>query len=98
MLKAIKEHFPAQVEYMIPQGGLYFWARLPKGMDCDHGSKFFKAAIEREVLYVPGSLCYAADPTRRKPNNTMRISFGGSKLANIPEGIKRLGSVMHEWL
>src|SRR5262249_24116614 len=29
MLKALKEHFPADVEWWEPEGGLYFWARLP---------------------------------------------------------------------
>jgi 2-aminoadipate transaminase len=94
MLKAIREHFPEEVEYMIPQGGLYFWARLPKHMKCGEGTKFFKACIENDVLYVPGSLCHAEDPARRKPDNTMRISFGGSRLENIPAGIERLGKVI----
>jgi len=49
-------------------------------------------------LYVPGILCYADDPTRRKPDNEMRISFGSASEKNIREGIKRLGKVLKRFV
>lgn len=49
-------------------------------------------------MYVPGELCYAHDPTRRKPNHEMRISFGGATEANVSKGIKRLGTVLRDCL
>ena len=58
--------------------------------------KLFRTALERDVLYVPGELCYADDPTRRKPNRDMRISFGGAADADIPVGIARLGSILRK--
>jgi DNA-binding transcriptional MocR family regulator len=45
---------------------------------------------------VPGELCYANDPTRRKPDNAMRLSFGGGTEENIRIGIERLGGVLHK--
>ena len=90
------KHFPEEVEWWEPEGGLYFWARLPERRvrRAPHPS-CSSAALRANVLYVPGELCYADDPTRRKPGNEMRVSFGGAKLAkDIPEGIARLGRVL----
>jgi len=50
------------------------------------------------VLYVPGELCYADDPSRRKPDNEMRISFGSASEKNIPKGITRLGRVLKKFV
>ncbi len=98
MLKALKEHFPADVEWWEPEGGLYFWARLPYNLKSGAKSKLFAAALKNNVMYVPGELCYAEDPTRTKPNFEMRISFGGASEASIPTGIARLGEVLHRFL
>jgi 2-aminoadipate transaminase len=73
---------------------LYFWVRLPRGVKSGRESELFRAASARDVLYVPGELCYADDPTRRKPNHEMRISFGSTSDPNIHEGIRRLGKVL----
>ena len=59
MRRAMAEHFPATVEIWEAGGGLYFWARLPKGISAGVGSKIFQAALKNDVLYVPGELCYA---------------------------------------
>lgn len=94
MKQALKKHFPSSIEWWEPQGGLYFWARLPRHIATGVKSKVFKTALKNDVLYVPGELCYAADATRRKPNHEMRISFGSASEADIREGIRRLGRVL----
>lgn len=98
MAAALKAHFPAEVEWWQPEGGLYFWARLPHGVSSGANSKLFRSALAHDVLYVPGELCYANDPTRQKPNCEMRLSFGGASEANIRKGIKRLGGVLRTML
>ncbi|HEU6447966.1 MAG TPA: PLP-dependent aminotransferase family protein [Verrucomicrobiae bacterium] len=98
MKKALSKHFPSAVEIWESSGGLYFWARLPKGIPAGVKSKIFQTALKNDVLYVPGELCYADDPSRRKPVNEMRISFGNATEENIREGIKRLGAVLHEFV
>jgi len=98
MREALKRHFPAEVEWAEPKGGLYFWARLPRGMKSGIKSKLFHAALANDVLYVPGELCYADDPTRPKPNREMRISFGSATEKNIRKGIARLGEVLQRLL
>ncbi len=98
MKRALVEFFPPSVEIWESGGGLYFWARLPGGISAGMDSKVFRAALKADVLYVPGELCYADDPARRKPANEMRISFGSASEENIREGIKRLGNVLKKFI
>ena len=98
MKLAIEKHFPAAVEWWEPEGGLYFWARLPRNIPTGVKSKVFSTALKNDVLYVPGELCYADDPARRKPNHEMRISFGNASETDIGEGIRRLGKVLRKFV
>jgi 2-aminoadipate transaminase len=98
MTRAIRARFPASVEWRQPTGGLYVWARLPRGIRSGLRSKLFRAALDNEVLYVPGALCYADDPTRARPDHEMRLSFGGASLANLRKGIGRLGAALQPLL
>ena len=98
MKRALAEHFPASVEIWESGGGLYFWARLPKGISAGVKSKVFQTALKADVLYVPGELCYADDASRKKPDNEMRISFGSASEENIRQGIARLGAVLRKLL
>jgi 2-aminoadipate transaminase len=98
MKLALAEHFPANVEIWESGGGLYFWARLPKGISAGVKSRVFQTALKNDVLYVPGELCYADDPSRAKPDNEMRISFGSASGENIRKGIARLGNVLKKFV
>jgi 2-aminoadipate transaminase len=94
MARALKGNFPPDIEWQEPEGGLYFWAKLPRDIRSGTKSKLFKAALANRVLYVPGGLCYADDPARRKPDREMRLSFGSGTEEDIREGIKRLGRTL----
>jgi len=96
MRKALQEHFPPEVQWWEPEGGLYFWARMPLGMKSGTKSALFRSALAHDVLYVPGELCYADDPARPKPSHEMRLSFGSATEENIRAGIARLGSVLRQ--
>ncbi len=96
MKRALAAYFPPEVEIWEAGGGLYFWARLPKDIATGMNSKVFRAALKQDVLYVPGGLCYASDPSRRKPDCEMRLSFGNASDKNIREGIRRLGIVLQK--
>ena len=98
MRQALQQHFPPEVEWEEPGGGLYFWARLPQHLKSGSGSKVFQNALANDVLYVPGVLCYADDPRRRKPNHEMRLSFGGATEVNVRKGVARLGAVLWDCL
>lgn len=94
MGRAMKEYFPSEVEHSQPDGGLYFWASLPKSVNAGSRSRLFKSALDANVMYVPGEMCYAEDPTRPKPRHQMRISFGSVSIRDIRQGIARLGPVV----
>jgi 2-aminoadipate transaminase len=98
MRQALAEHFPKSVEIWEAGGGLYFWARLPRGISTGMKSKVFQTALKNDVLYVPGELCYADDPSRTKPDHEMRISFGSANEGNIRKGIARLGKVLKKFV
>ncbi len=96
MVQSLRRYFPDEVEWREPAGGLYIWARLPGRIRTGVGSKLFRLALRHDVLYVPGGLCYATDPTRRRPDHEMRISFGGEPQSNLREGVRRLGNSLKE--
>jgi len=98
MKRAMTEHFPANLEIWEAGGGLYFWVRLPRGISAGVDSKIFRAALKHDVLYVPGELCYATDPSRRRPVGEMRLSFGSASAADIRAGIRRLGAVLRKFI
>jgi 2-aminoadipate transaminase len=57
-------------------------------------SRLFKRALEAGVLYVPGEMCYCNDPTRRTPQNCMRLSFGATMISEIKKGIRLLADAL----
>lgn len=98
MQQALAHEFPPQAGWRPPEGGLYFWVSLPRRIGSGIASRLFKAAVAHDVLYVPGQLCYAPEPTRRRPDHEMRLSFGAATEREIREGIARLGSVLQQEL
>jgi 2-aminoadipate transaminase len=95
MSAALQKHFAAGVQWMEPEGGLYFWAKAD-GIKTGRRSSLFDDALANDVLYVPGEFCYANDPTRRTPNSEMRLSFGSASELNIRRGIERLGKAIRK--
>ena len=91
MLDAMEELFPPGVSWTKPQGGLFLWGMLPKGMDT---SEVFKIAVERKVAFVPGTSFYALGGGE----NTMRLNFSYSNPDQIQIGIERLGNVLKEMI
>jgi 2-aminoadipate transaminase len=89
MLDAMEEHFPQEVEWTRPDGGLFLWVTLPQGMN---SAQLLNKAVEKKVAYVPGSPFYA----QTKRENTMRLNFSNASPEMIVEGIRRLGQVFKE--
>ena len=47
----------AGVRWRKPAGGLYIWVELPDAVDAGPDGELFGAALEEDVLYVPGQFC-----------------------------------------
>ncbi|MBX7244720.1 MAG: hypothetical protein K1X53_04430, partial [Candidatus Sumerlaeaceae bacterium] len=98
MLRVIREEFPKAVSVIEPKGGLYVWATLPEGVSSGPDSHFFREALRRHVLYVPGRYCYAQEKDRAKPDNQLRLCYGYIDEEPMVEGLKRLAATAHACL
>ena len=87
MLDAIDRHFPAAVECIRPEGGMFLWARLPSDMSA---LALFDVAVEKGVVFVPGDPFYID----RSGLNTMRLSFSTLDEDTIRRGIEKLGQAI----
>jgi len=90
MLKALEANFPSHVTWTRPEGGLFIWATLPKGVSA---LALLPKAVEEKVSYIPGGPFFAEGGGE----NTMRLNFSNASPANIVEGMKRLGRVLHRF-
>ncbi len=87
MLQALKDHFPPEVSWTHPQGGLFLWITLPEGMDCQ---KLFQAALKENVAFVPGDCFYARNGHTEEGSRHLRLNFSYGQPQQIREGIRRL--------
>ena len=87
MLAALEAHFPAEVRWTHPKGGLFILATLPKGLDAQD---ILSHSLKQMVAFVPGAPFF---PTGGG-ENTMRLNFSNTKPDRIKEGIRRLGNIL----
>jgi 2-aminoadipate transaminase len=91
MVMAIKDYFPAEVQYTQPEGGMFLWITLPEGLSA---MEVFKHAIEQKVAFVPSNPFYV----NKKDVSTMRLNFSSVDEKTIRIGIKRLAEVIKSML
>ncbi len=87
MLAALDKHLAGSgVSWNTPDGGMFLWLKLPKGMNA---VELLPQAVERNVAYVPGAAFYADAPQ----HNTLRLSFVTASVDQINTGIAALAEV-----
>jgi len=86
MLTAMARHFPHEVTWTEPAGGLFLWVTLPEYLDA---TTLLKEALESKVAYVPGT-AFSPD---NNGHNTLRLNFSFCNPEKINLGIRRLGEV-----
>ncbi|MFT7722794.1 MAG: PLP-dependent aminotransferase family protein [Roseateles sp.] len=91
MAAALREHLPAGCEWRSPLGGMFFWVRLPAGLDA---MALLPRAVDAGIAYVPGAAFYAQQPDAR----TLRLSFVTLTPDLIREGVATLGRLLREAL
>lgn len=84
---ALEEQLGDFATWTKPQGGLFVWLTLPKGVDT---WQMFQAAVDQKVAYIPGS----AFAVHGGYENTMRLNFSNVTPDNIREGVRRLAQVI----
>jgi len=83
LLGGLAQALPDGSSFNHPDGGMFVWARLPKGWDA---SALLRVALRHDVAFVPGAPFYATDPDAR----TLRLSFTAHPAPKIVEGLARL--------
>ncbi len=91
MAQALQRHMPPGTRWSAPQGGMFFWLRLPDGLDA---LALLPRAVEAGMAYVPGAPFYA----QSRDAGTLRLSFVTLTPQDIADGIALLGRVLHEAL
>jgi 2-aminoadipate transaminase len=89
MQAALLRHLPEGSCWQPPQGGMFFWVRLPAGIDA---MALLPRALGHGVAFVPGAAFYAHAPDPR----TLRLSFVTLSPADIGDGIAALGRAIAE--
>jgi len=89
MLDAMEEHFPEEVKWNRPEGGMFIWAELPTHINT---REMFEKAVEEKVAYVVGDAFFVDDGGY----NTMRLNYTHSSEEEIKKGIKELGKVIEK--
>ncbi len=87
MLGAMRRHFPPEVKWTQPQGGLFLWVTLPPELDA---KDVLETAVTNHVAFVPGAAFYPDG----SGHNTIRLNFSNAQPEQIEIGIKRLGDVL----
>lgn len=91
MLEGMSKHFPKEVTWIEPQGGLFIWCSCPEGTDV---SVLLKSCIEKKVAFVPGNN-FAVDI--EAPSNMFRLNYSSMSKEKIEKGIKIMGEVLTEY-
>lgn len=92
VLTALAAHMPDGVTWTRPQGGMYIWVELPKGID---GTELaHRALVEEKVAVVSGKSFYPKDP---EPN-TIRLAFPQTGEDRAEEGIRRLAGLLRRMI
>ena len=87
MLAALENNLGGTgVQWNKPQGGMFLWLTLPKGMNA---VDLLPQAVARNVAYVPGAPFYSGVPE----DNTLRLSFVTASVDQINTGIAALADV-----
>ncbi len=87
MMDALETHMPEGTRWTRPDGGMFIWAELPRGLS---GDAVFPRALEQRVAFVPGTSFFAADPQPR----FIRLNYSNRPPEIIDEGMRRLGAVL----
>lgn len=87
MLQTMDEHFPSEVTWTRPEGGLFLMVTMPTHL---YAQDILKQALADNVAFVPGDEFYIGEPVL----NTFRLNYSNTQSERIAEGIKRLGAVL----
>ena len=80
---ALRSDTPAGFTWIKPEGGLYFWCRLPRNVN---PAQLLTEAAGAGVSFLPGWSCFVDDPG---PTH-IRLNFSYPERDLIATGVERL--------
>lgn len=89
IVDAMKKHFPKEVTWNTPDGGLFLWVVLPTWMNA---KALLIKSVERQVAFVPGGPFFPNGGNE----NTLRLNFSNMQEERIVQGIEVLGQLLKE--
>ncbi|WP_295163352.1 PLP-dependent aminotransferase family protein [uncultured Brachyspira sp.] len=89
MLEAMNKYFPSDMHWTHPEGGMFIWASLPKGIDA---VEFSRKASDEGVAVAAGEPFYEA----KRGLGTVRLNYTNSKPEDIDKGILILSKVIEK--
>jgi DNA-binding transcriptional MocR family regulator len=84
---ALREHLPNTITYRKPEGGFFFWLRLPEEMDA---KTLLAEAKKHDVGFKIGTNF----SSQQGLHNYIRLSFSFYEIDKLLEGVKRLKKVL----
>ena len=91
MLSTMDTHFPHEVTWTRPEGGLFLMVTMPERLQA---RDVLKRALAHNVAFVPCDDFFIGDAGA----NMFRLNFSNSREERIVEGITRLGRVLKDAL
>jgi 2-aminoadipate transaminase len=91
MVRALEQALPGRVEWRLPRGGFFLWARLASPLD---SQMVLEHAQKRGVIYVAGRAFFIDG----SGGGFMRLSFSAPAPAQIEEGVRRLAQAVQDAL
>ena len=89
MLEAMNKYFAKDIHWTHPEGGMFIWVKLPKGIDA---VELYKKAADNGVAIAPGEPFYE----KKRGEGTFRLNYTNSSPEIIDKGISILGKVIEE--
>jgi DNA-binding transcriptional MocR family regulator len=89
MLDTLRRHFPQEVSFTDPQGGLFTWLTFPDRFDAEAFMRSHALPVAK-VAYVPGASFFPEEVQ----HNHARFNYSGQSDARIVEGMTALGRVL----
>ena len=91
MLAALSRTMPEGVTWTDPDGGMFIWVTLPRGMDA---KVVLQNALAAKVAFVPGQAFFADGSNE----NSLRLNFSLATEDTINTGIGRLAGVIADMM
>ncbi len=92
MLSCLAKELPQEITFTRPDGGLFIWCTLPRGLD---SAAFAKGLAERKIAVVPGAT-FLADENGK--SSSFRLNYSTPSDADIVRGVQILGAYAKEYL